>query len=338
MRFAVAIEIRKDHIGIRHAASADGQKVGKLFEAHAADAVSKHIDHAADAVVIAIILSGLVAALVKAVHLIARKTEDEDIILAHALKDLHVCAVHRADGDRAVDHKLHVARTRGFLTRHADLLAHFGRGHDELGKGYAVVFKEHHLDLALDIGVVVDHVAHRVDQADDEFCHVIAGRRLCAENKGARRKRHIGVLFEVAVHIQNVQCVQKLPLILVQSLYLHVKDAVRIHRHAVVIINVLGKALFVRFFDLGKFLHHRLVVRVLHQSGKVCVLNKAVPDQLLDVLRQKRVCFCQPATVRDAVGHVGKASGVEFIHVVEHFLFQDLAVQGGHAVDGVRSI
>ena len=43
------------------------------------------------------------------------QTEKEHILIAEPLVHLNICAVERADGDRAVEHELHVARAGGLL-------------------------------------------------------------------------------------------------------------------------------------------------------------------------------------------------------------------------------
>ena len=48
-------------------------------------------------------------------NLFAALTEDVDIFLSNRLADLHVGAVHCSEGQRAVQHELHVSCSGGFL-------------------------------------------------------------------------------------------------------------------------------------------------------------------------------------------------------------------------------
>jgi hypothetical protein len=42
------------------------------------------------------------------------------------------------------------------------------------------------LRRSVDVGIAVDDVADRIDQLDDQLGQVVAGRRLAAEDEGAR--------------------------------------------------------------------------------------------------------------------------------------------------------
>ena len=64
--------------------------------------------------------------------------------------DLDVGAVHRADGQRAVQRELHVAGARGLRARRGDLLGQLGRREDLLGQRDAVVGQEHDLEQVAD--------------------------------------------------------------------------------------------------------------------------------------------------------------------------------------------
>ena len=75
---------------------------------------------------------------------------------ADFLEDFDVGAVERADGERAVEGELHVARAGGFLARGGDLLGEVGRGDDLLGERDAVVGQEDDLELVVDARVAVD--------------------------------------------------------------------------------------------------------------------------------------------------------------------------------------
>jgi len=65
---------------------------------------------------------------------------------------------------------------------------------------------------------MVDNVRHRVDQFDDQLGHEIPGRRLPAEDDGARRHVKVPVLLEPVVEGDHVKHVQVLALVLVKRL------------------------------------------------------------------------------------------------------------------------
>jgi hypothetical protein len=61
--------------------------------------------------------------------------------------DFHVGAVKRADGRRAVQRELHVARARRLLAGGRDLLGQVSGGDQAFGQRDVVVGQEHHLKL-----------------------------------------------------------------------------------------------------------------------------------------------------------------------------------------------
>src|SRR5690606_16545825 len=95
--------------------------------------------------------------------------EDEDVVFADVVVDLDVGAVHRADGERAVECQLHVARTGRFGAGGGDLLGQIRRRHDDLRGRYTVVGHEQDLEPVRQAGVVVDLGRHVVDQLDDQL-------------------------------------------------------------------------------------------------------------------------------------------------------------------------
>jgi len=101
--------------------------------------------------------------------------EDEDVLVADFLVDLHVGAVHGADDHPAVHHELHVAGPRGLGARGRDVLAELGGGDDDLGVGDAVVGQEDDLEQAFGLVVVVEDVGDFVDELDDVFGGDVAG-------------------------------------------------------------------------------------------------------------------------------------------------------------------
>ena len=67
-------------------------------------------------------------------HLLGGQAEDEDILGADMLADLDIGAVQRADGERAVERKLHVAGAGRFHAGGRNLLGQIGRRNDRLGE------------------------------------------------------------------------------------------------------------------------------------------------------------------------------------------------------------
>lgn len=55
-------------------------------------------------------------------HVVHPHAEDENVFLSGFFGHLHIGPVHGADGESAVQHELHVARSRGFCAGCGDLL------------------------------------------------------------------------------------------------------------------------------------------------------------------------------------------------------------------------
>ena len=188
----------------------------------------------------------MVAHLLEVVHLGGQHTEDQLVLLAGSVCDLHVCAVQSAQSDSAVQHELHVAGTGSLGASQRDLLRDLGGGHQVLAQRDAVLFQIDHAQLVAHSGVVVNEVAQLADHADHLLCHVVAGSSLCTEDIGLGDEVGVGVLLQVQVLGSDVQRVQVLALVLVHTLDLTVKDGVRVDDLTGALCQIVGKAGLVR--------------------------------------------------------------------------------------------
>lgn len=224
--------------------------------------MTESVDEAFNTRIGLIIMRGIVSLSPKLFDLVGKHTEKENVAVADFLMDFDVRTVERADGERAVDHKLHIARAACFFACERNLLADFCCRHDDFGKGYAVVFKEHDFESALDVRIVVDEIAQRTDKADDLLCHIVCACRFCAENERARLDIEIGIIFDLQIQIEDIESVEKLTLVLVQSLHLHVEDAVGVDLDVVVFEDILCKVLLVLTLDVGKAVENLSVAHI----------------------------------------------------------------------------
>ena len=83
-------------------------------------------------------------------HLRRAHAENKDVVLADVLADLDISAVERADGDGAIERKLHIAGAGGFHAGGGNLLGQVGGRNDRLGKAHTVVRREHELQPVAD--------------------------------------------------------------------------------------------------------------------------------------------------------------------------------------------
>ena len=113
-----------------------------------------------------------------------------------------------------------------------------------------------------------------------------------------------------------MQRVQELPLVLVQTFYLYVEDAVGVDDDAVLLFDVLREFQLVGAFDLIERVGGVLVVLEVDeffQLGRVA--QPTVSDPFGDELGEFRVGFRHPSPMRDAVGDVGEFFGSDFVVV-----------------------
>jgi hypothetical protein len=186
-------------------------------------------------------MRGIVALALALLHLGRGQSEEEEVLRAHLFANLDVGPVQRADGQRAVHGELHVAGSRGFLAGQRNLLAQVGGGIDALPQLHAVIGQKDDLEPALHQRVGVDHLAHGVNQLDDQLGHAIAGRGLAAEEEGARHDLRLRVALDALVEGEDVQHLQVLALVLVQPLDQHVEHGLGIDGDAQPLLNVGGQ-------------------------------------------------------------------------------------------------
>ena len=205
-----------------------------------------------------VVVAGVVVA-AKLGELLLASPEDVGVVLADGIGDFHVGAVERAEREGAVHHELHVRRSRGLFSCHRDLLGDVGCGDDVLGGRHVVVLDENHADEVLRVGVVVDDAADFVDELDNGLRPLVSGGGLGAENEDARDDVHAGVGLDPVVQIEDVHGVEKLALVLVQPLDLHVVDGVDRNRVALALFQPFGETHLVLALDLVEALIQRVV-------------------------------------------------------------------------------
>ena len=308
----------------------------QVLERLAVKALAESIHRLADDVVVLVLVSRVVAGSAQAVDLGRRHAEEDDVVVAHCVVNFHVRAVQRAEGDGAVDHKLHVGGAGSLCTRKGDLFADLRRRGEQLCPGYAVVFNEDDAQLLVDARVVVDGIGKADDELENFFCEIVARGCLCAEEERVRGIIRVRVFEQPLVYGENMQRIHVLALVLVQTLDLYVENAVWVNDLALRALNVLGKALLVVQLDLGKLLLHGGIVLIFHQLLKLSsIVDEAVARQLGDKGSKLRVRLVQPAAMCNAVCDVLKFIRPLGVEVVEHAVLQNFAVQRGNAVRAV---
>ncbi len=164
-----------------------------------------------------------------------------------------------------------------------------------------------------------------MDETDYQFRHVVAGGRLRREDETPRHRIELRIVHETIVEDDDVEREQKLALVLVEPLHLHVEYRLRVEIHPEIALHPVGEMHLVGVFDVRKTRKKRLVARELLEFLEfVEVRNPAVADGFGDEFRKCGVGFEEPAAGRDAVGHVQELLRPELVEVLEERLLENL--------------
>ena len=148
----------------------------------------------------------------------------------------------------------------------------------------------------------------------------------------------IRVHTDLVIDRKYLKNIEKLTLILMHTLDLHVKNRGGVDHPAHFFRGVGGKALLVLSLDTVKTLKHRRVIGKLTEAGQFLrVMTEAVAYAFGKKRGKSGVGTAKPAAMHDAVGDVGKFPRRHFIEVVEHRLFKNIAVKRADTVYGVRA-
>ena len=125
-----------------------------------------------------------------------------------------------------------------------------------------------------------------------------------------------------------MQSVEKLSLILVQTLYLYVEYRVGIDRKSRRLLNEIGEIHLISTLYFEPLVENVSLSFELFQLLEfVSVLEEGISDKFGDERREPGVGLAQPSAVSDTVGDVGEYARVHLVVIVEHVVFEYLAVQ-----------
>ena len=210
--------------------------------------------------------------------------EQEEVVRPRLVADLDIGAIQGADGDGAVHHELHVAGPGGLLAGGGDLFRQIGTGSDDLHHRDPVVGDEGQAQQALGVLVAVDHLGHVIDQLDDELGHDVARRGLAADQDAARGPLGRIPVLDAVVEVDDVQQVEQLALVFVDTLDLDIEEGGRVEVHVAIPGHQAGQMFLVGLFDGAKALPEG---RVLRQGGDALQLAQVTHPVLADGLVQQ---------------------------------------------------
>ena len=139
------------------------------------------------------------------------------------------------------------------------------------------------------------------------------------------------------LQLRDVHRAQKLALILVQALDLHVKDRVAVEREAVRAEHPRGQPLLVERLDLLEPRKHGGIIRRALQTRELLGVQEIAitAEHIAHERVQAGIALGKPPAVVNAVCDIGKAARIERADIAEEVAAQDLPVQGGDPVNGL---
>ena len=258
----VRFKVGHAHVGVCNwrAHRARGQVCGYVGERLSVESHYERLYHPAQPGRIVVVLVRAVTRLPYVVHFASLESENENILVADCLSHFNVRAVERTYGERAVYHELHVAGAAGFFTRKRDLFGYFRCGHELFRHGDVVVFHVHDVQLFVYLFVFLYIFGKEIYQFYDILCHLIPLSRLCTEDISLWLNVEVGIFPEIEIGIYDVQSVEQLTLIFVETLCLNVEQRLGIDEHALLFEGILCKLLLFDRLYLAEAFKHALVV------------------------------------------------------------------------------
>ena len=198
--------------------------------------------------------------------LINRVSEDEDILLTDFFTDLDIRTIEGADRQRTIQRKLHVTSAGCFLTRSRNLLRQIGGWNHLLGHGDTIVLREDDLDLIVDPRVVVHLLGNFVNRTDNVLRQCVARRSLRTEDEYTWIHFVSWIVQQATVQRQDMQHVQVLTLVFVQTFDLHIEQCVWANHCARVLQHEISKYLFVCTLDVHEALLELRIIGKLRNA------------------------------------------------------------------------
>ena len=260
------------------------------------------------------------------------RAEQIDVVIAHQIVDLHVCAVQSSQRHRAVEHHLHVARSGSLLGSQGNLLGNIRSGNQLLRLGHVIVLHHNQLQVRAHLRIIVDELLQAQKQMDDVLCNGVGRCCLRAENHGDGALRQIALL-DLFIFVNGVQRVHLLSLVLVETLDLDVKNRIFIDVHILRLLQVLFQVRLGFLFDFSNAVQNRFVILISHQLFQLSrVLHKIRADQTSQIIGEPVVAVNQPSAEGNAVGLVVEFLRINIVEGLQLGILQNLCVKRRHAV------
>ena len=157
-----------------------------------------------------------------------------------------------------------------------------------------------------------DHVSRSCFRTEDR-CH-----RSC---------RNLSCL-NLQIFINDIQCVQLLTFVLVETFYLNVKDRIRAYFQSLSLAQVSAQIFFVFVFDLKQLIKNFVIIFVRQKFLKLCgVFLVSLSDRLVQQGGQTRIAVDKPASECNSVCLIVELLRINLVEVVQLRVLEDLCVQ-----------
>ena len=139
------------------------------------------------------------------------------------------------------------------------MLGQLGGWDDDLGRGNVVVWKEDNLEEVTDVTVRIDNRADSVDELDDDLGVVVSWSSLTSDHDDSWDELGVSLtswgVLDAQVTVHDVENVEELSLVLVNSLYLDVVKRVKWDINSCVLLDPLLETEFILLLDLSELAH-----------------------------------------------------------------------------------
>ena len=264
--------------------------------------------------------------------LVAGCAEHENVVVAYRLVDLYVRPVLCAKCDSAVEHKLHISCAACLLRCERYLLGNIAGRNQFSCFRHVIVFNHDNSEVFVYLRIIVDDLLQAENQVDDVLCDYIRRSRLGAEDRRHRSCRDLSCL-DFKIFVNDIERIELLAFVLVQTLHLDVKDRIRAYFNILRLFQVSAQRLFIFMLDLEQLFKHCVIIFIFKKLLKLRgVLLVSLADQAVDILCQERIAVDEPAAECDAVCLVVELLRIDLVEVVQLRVLQNLRVQGCDAV------
>ena len=129
---------------------------------------------------------------------------------------------------------------------------------------------------------------------DDIFCDHISRSCLRTEDRCHRSGRDLSCL-DLQIFINDVQCVQLLAFVLVETFYLDIEDRIRAYFQPLSLAQVSAQVFFVLVLDLKQLVENFVIVFKCKKFLELCsVFLVSLSDRLIQQGGQTRIAVVSP--------------------------------------------